>query len=201
MTVAGVSLLLTSIIFKTFSKVTKANLFCNRSPLSYFYWIMLWHLHYRFDVLRAAAEFHYSDFSNTSGLVFNGDAYVATTCTEDARDSPPLHYQVEEGSYQLSSVVETVTAYNKQNKTVMEKTTAIFGHRYDNVSLINDPSGGCQTRLRLTPSHPSNVGSVWYEKAISVVRFGALQSRFGNCSPKQLKPFFLPASPPLRFLP
>ena len=31
-------------------------------------------------------------------------------------------------------------------------------------------TAGCSTRLRLTPSHPSKAGSVWYESRVPVLR-------------------------------
>ena len=42
----------------------------------------------------------------------------------------------------------------------------VFGHRreFDVGSTV-----GCSTRLRLTPSHPSKAGSVWYESRVPVV--------------------------------
>lgn len=49
-----------------------------------------------------------------------------------------------------SSVVKTATVYNAQNKTVMEKKSAIFGQHSNDASLINDPSGSCETRLCIT---------------------------------------------------
>jgi hypothetical protein len=127
---------------------------------------------FRLAARKSSAEFHYTDFADASDLVLNGDAFVITTCIDDARDSPPLYYQGEEVSRQLSSSLELITAYEKENnRTVMEKTTATFGHRYDSSSSKHDPIGHCEKRLRLTPSHPSNVGSAWYEKTIPVVRF------------------------------
>lgn len=133
-------------------------------------------LYFRISAIKSAAEFHYTDFADASGLVLNGDAFVITTCVDDARDSPPLYYQGEEVSRQLSSSLELITAYETQNnRTVMEKTTATFGHRYDSSSSKHDPVDNCEKRLRLTPSHPSNVGSAWYEKTIPVVRFLAVE--------------------------
>jgi hypothetical protein len=135
----------------------------------------LW-LYFRLTLPKTATGFHYSDFANASGLILNGDAFVATTCIDDARDSPPLYYQGEEGSHQLSSSFELATAYDKQNnRSDMEKTTATFGHRYDSASSVHDLEDHCKKRLRLTPSHPSNVGSVWYEKKMPVVRFREIQ--------------------------
>lgn len=140
---------------------------------------LVWHFFYlQLTALRAAEKIYYSDFTDTSELVLNGDTFIATTCAVDAKDSLPLQYQEDEGSRQLSSLVEMATAYDAKNRTFVEKATATFGHRYDNASFAGDPSGNCPSRLRLTPSHPSNVGSVWYEKLVPVVRFQFLQPSF-----------------------
>lgn len=122
----------------------------------------------------AASEFQYSDFSQTLGLVFNGDASVATVCiSTDESDSAPLHYQEKVGDYNTSTIVQTVPVHNLENGTMLEKTIAKFGHRYDvNTTLgtSDSTSDHCPSKLRLTPSHPSKAGSVWYQTLLPVVR-------------------------------
>ena len=43
----------------------------------------------------------------------------------------------------------------------------VFGHR-DEFDLA--ATAGCSSRLRLTPSHPSKAGSVWYQSRVPVLK-------------------------------
>ena len=51
---------------------------------------------------------------------------------------------------------------------LINELEAQFGHRDAYVPGLNT---GCKRRLRLTPSAPSQAGSVFYEKRLPVVSF------------------------------
>ena len=123
------------------------------------------------------ADFHYPDFNQSLGLVFNGDATV-TDCKEkhdgiigrlpDADDhnftNTLFIERGEVGGIQTRSTVETNV--NDDISSWIAHREATFGHRHNTTSSIDT---GCPTRLRLTSSHQGQVGSVWYEKRVPVL--------------------------------
>ncbi|KAL7547055.1 hypothetical protein ACHAWF_010377 [Thalassiosira exigua] len=132
------------------------------------------------------SDFSYPDFNNTAGLVFNGaagttDCDEATDLVEDlegdapnSNSSPSRLYQ--QGRTATTDVFSTVeTARHNSSSDEISVHEAGFGHRVAfeaGVALAT----GCSTRLRLTPSHPSKAGSVWYESRVPVLR--GFEARF-----------------------
>ena len=128
-----------------------------------------------FCLSQVTAEFTYSNFYQTLGLVFNGDATTAD-CNQKAelirlnhtKQSPTteviLSQHGEDGGMQTKIITQTV---NKSKDTNKIENDAIFGHRDH---FLQPPQNGCPRRLRLTSSHPSQVGSIWYEKRIPVLK-------------------------------
>jgi hypothetical protein len=132
-----------------------------------------------------SADFIYTDFNQTLGLNFNGDAatsgceiketYVTRNNVETLRKINSS--SVERGSNQ------TIVAVGKGNDLQSMETTVTNEHDNGNDSQTNDmeaqfghrdtykpsPKTGCKRRLRLTPSSPSTAGSVFFEKRLPVV--------------------------------
>lgn len=121
-----------------------------------------------------------ADFTYTlkAGLAFNGAAEVtdcgeqskfvewnSTASDENNNDITTLHQITHTPTNELSTTIETV------NDTTSNEDIAafegIFGHRHDGAVSTNT---GCSSRIRLTPSHPSKAGSVWYETRVPVLR-------------------------------
>eukprot|EP00804_Cyclotella_cryptica_P008540 CCRYP_007535-RB/>CCRYP_007535-RB protein AED:0.22 eAED:0.23 QI:2050/1/0.8/1/0.5/0.4/5/0/381 len=123
------------------------------------------------DVL---SDFSYPDFNKTAGLVFNGAA-AGTDCGEtsefvaiggsEENAAPKIDEYGLTATTDLFSITETASNNSKTDNT--EVYDAIFGHRED---FEIDANTGCTTRLRLTPSHPSKAGSVWYESRVPIMR-------------------------------
>jgi len=130
-----------------------------------------------------AGDFLYSDFNQTLGLTFNGDAttsdcglnntYITTKFDEtklkntsgpNNTEQQVSHIGRENG---LQTRKEVVTNDDNSKTNNISKLYAQFGHKDIFQSSVVD---GCKTRLRLTPSAPSKKGSVWYEKRVQVVR-------------------------------
>ena len=126
------------------------------------------------------ADFFYPDFDQALGLVFNGDAtisdcdlkkkYISSqnmkldlqdTVNYDQETISELH---RVGSMQTRQTVSTDIGDDESSS--IRTREAQFGHR-DN--FTSSSTSGCSSRLRLTPSGPSKVGSVWYEKRLPVV--------------------------------
>jgi len=63
------------------------------------------------------------------------------------------------------STVETIRHNSSDDDIAIHN--AVAGHRREFEIAVN---AGCSTRLRLTPSHPSKAGSVWYESRVPVLR-------------------------------
>ena len=126
--------------------------------------------------------FSYPDFNKTTGLVFNGAAHVYVTNCGEA--SPFIENNIDEednGSnsnlYQygltatsdLFTTVETARNSSANNGTTFDHfEAAVFGHR--DIYQSPDATGGCSNRMRLTPSHPSKAGSVFYESRVPILR-------------------------------
>lgn len=146
-------------------------------------------LYILFSTVYINADFVYPDFNDTFGLVFNGDAKTAD-CNIDRKYTTvnfPSHTENdinqhtqnstsqslgqtqvglgESRGYQTEYYIETSPKENHAfNKS--ENIMNGFGHRD---SYIHSPKDGCATRLRLTPSHQSKKGSVWYQKKLPVL--------------------------------
>ena len=123
----------------------------------------------------ALSDFSYPDFNKTTGLVFNGAA-EGTDCgdpsefvnNEDADDNAALSKLDHFGLTATTDLFSTVETAGNNSTTDETKTyDAIFGHRSEFEVGTNT---GCSTRLRLTPSHPSKAGSVWYESRVPILR-------------------------------
>lgn len=121
------------------------------------------------------SEFIYSDFNQTLGLVFNGDATTAD-CHKSKKYIPHNHTKLPPAQPSILSQqgeisgmqTKTVTQTSTHNEDSQQfKKEASFGHK-DNFSASEE--NGCPTRLRLTSSHPSQVGSIWYEKRLPVLK-------------------------------
>ncbi len=121
------------------------------------------------------ADFIYEDFNNTVGLVFNGAA-ASTDCNESSafiendsvnQASSKLQQHGSTTTQDVFSTVETIQ-HNSLNDEIATHN-AVFGHRTE---FEVGTATGCSSRLRLTPSHPSKSGSIWYESRVSVVSSG-----------------------------
>ena len=117
----------------------------------------------------ALSDFIYADFNRTTGLVFNGAA-KPTDCNDEEYSSADTNSDVyqhgQTATMDVYSTVKTVDQYNTSSDTIHD---GVFGHRRDitiDGSLLNRCNN---TRLRLTPSHPSKAGSVWYESRVPVL--------------------------------
>ena len=124
------------------------------------------------------SDFLYADFNKTTGLVFNGAAsptacegssnvVVESNSTSNDEDEQSRLYQYgHTATTDVFSTVETIP-HNSSNDDIAVRY-AVFGHRPEfdvDVALTT----GCRSRLRLTPSHPSKAGSVWYDSRVPVV--------------------------------
>jgi len=144
-----------------------------------------------------AGDFIYPDFNQTLGLTFNGDAttsdcglnntYITTRLDgiklaningSNTREQSVFQISQEDG---LQTRMDVVTNDGSSETSNIGKLYAQFGHRNISQPSIRD---GCRTRLRLTPSAPSKVGSVWYENRVPVVRFtqGSTASNISSLS-------------------
>ncbi len=120
-------------------------------------------------------DFIYDDFESTIGIDFNGAASTSS-CDEGKR----LAYQTQHGSADQNieippSTSEEDTNQAKFQEVVMDdktvktstvaKETSILGHRE---TWGKSFYTGCRVRLRLTPSEPGKVGSVWHARPVAV---------------------------------
>ena len=122
-----------------------------------------------------AAEFVFEDFDQPLGLVFNGHATTADcgkssnfisqnkVNVNNQHDPTTIEYG-RKGGFQTKEITQTIE--DTQNFKNL-KNIAQFGHRD---SFLNSDQNGCPTRLRLTSSHPSQAGSIWYEKRLPVLK-------------------------------
>ena len=124
------------------------------------------------------SDFEYVDFETIQALTFNGKA-ATTTCDAGKRarynkkhgtmddSTERLLDSIEEGEVsQKTSWVRTDLATDKDKKN-MRENLALVGHRDD---YAPHPTAGCRARLRLTPSEPGAVSSVWHDRPVSVLR-------------------------------
>jgi hypothetical protein len=127
-------------------------------------------------------DFTYTDFNSTPGLAFNGAAEV-TDCGKgeasafvgsNATDSSASLLQ-----FGHTATIELFTSIETDNHTSSSSDDialreAVFGHRHDldvdAAAAANVDDAGCSSRIRLTPSHPSKAGSVWYDTRVPVLR-------------------------------
>lgn len=119
---------------------------------------------------RCDADFVYSDFNQTAGLVFNGDATTVGCAFGQVHD---------EGTASVAMLPEQLseTAAGQSERTVeasvgatsagIAEREASFGHRDDFAEPQSTP---CSVRARMTPSRPHRVGSMWHHTALSVHR-------------------------------
>jgi hypothetical protein len=123
----------------------------------------------------AKGDFSYPDFNKTTGLVFNGAA-TSTDCGEasdfiesDITDEDASVPKIDE--YGLTATTDLFTTVETAQNNSADDTTdlydAVFGHR---TKFELGVESGCSNRLRLTPSHPSKAGSVWYESRVPILR-------------------------------
>lgn len=113
-------------------------------------------------------DFTYTDFNSTAGLAFNGAAEV-TDCDKGEKTSSfeeGLHQFGHTATLELSTTVETVNHSASNDDIALHK--GVFGHRQDDFDVTTDAH--CSGRIRLTPSHPSKAGSVWYDTRVPVLR-------------------------------
>jgi len=119
------------------------------------------------------ADFLYSDFSKTTGLIFNGDAYTSS-CIDNIkymyggkhqtiRPDPKVEVRISE-STDTREVVTTET--NPRDNKAMNET--LFGHRKEYKESPRDKM--CPLRVRLTPSEPHKKSSMWYSQGQEVLR-------------------------------
>lgn len=131
------------------------------------------------------AVFHYHDFNQTLGLVLNGHATTSdcgqkkttidagvssseengTTTTLSSNMTLLFIERAEIDGINSRHMVETST--EDEYSSLIDKREANFGH-LDN--FASSKATGCPTRLRLTNSYQSQVGSVWYHKRLPVVK-------------------------------
>lgn len=120
----------------------------------------------------AFSDFDYPHFNSTIGLVFNGAANP-TDCNEASEfvdsdgtngEKSSLYQQGHTATTDVFSTVETIQHNSSDDEIAVHD--AVFGHRSEfDIGVTT----GCSTRVRLTPSHPSKAGSVWYESRVPVV--------------------------------
>lgn len=112
----------------------------------------------------ALSDFIYADFNRTTGLVFNGAA-KPTDCNDEEYSSANNNGVYQHGQTATMDVYSTVKTADQYNTSSDNKHDGVFGHRRD----ITVDGYKNTTRLRLTPSHPSKAGSVWYKSRVPVL--------------------------------
>ena len=89
---------------------------------------------------------------------------------QDNDNNPNLHQYGITATSDLFATVETAAARNSSanNTTTFDNFEAtVFGHRDIHEAAA---IAGCSNRIRLTPSHPSKAGSVFYESRVPILR-------------------------------
>ena len=117
-------------------------------------------------------DFIYPDFNQTLGLVLNGDASIASchkaqkyvSNVEQDDEIVTKKSERKEGGLEIQE--EISTNVREEGDQGNYRFRSKFGHRDE---YRASPQDGCKTRMRLTPSSPSKVGSVFYEKRVPVV--------------------------------
>ena len=118
------------------------------------------------------SDFVFPNFFDTTGLIFNGDAYT-TSCINNSQHmygaqqklrKDPLDPEVRIS--ESTDVRETVTTEtNPYNNS--EMTYTFFGHRevYDHAPVDEE----CDNRIRMTASEPHQLSSVWYTQGLEIL--------------------------------
>ena len=120
----------------------------------------------------AVSDFIYPNFFDTTGLIFNGDAYT-TSCINNSQHmygaQQKLRQPARDAEIRIAEstdVRETVTTEtNPYNNS--EMTYTFFGHRetYDHAPVDEE----CDNRIRMTASEPHQLSSVWYTQGLEVL--------------------------------
>ena len=144
-------------------------------------------------VTPAGAGFRYHDFNQTFGLVLNGHATTSdcaqqkaaiddegsVTASPSAEDNATTTATAILRSNTTTLFVEWAEISGLQSRYTIETNTddeysssivnrdAKFGHKD---TFASSTTTGCPIRLRLTNSYQSQVGSVWYEKRLPVLK-------------------------------
>lgn len=109
------------------------------------------------------SDFLYPDFNHTQGLAFNGNA-TSSVCGKQ----PPLpNLSTIQFVNGYETKVDITRDTDGQPQSISKELLSTFGHR--DVYGVSSNSK-CIRRLRLTPSLPSQVGSVFYERRVSVLK-------------------------------
>ena len=120
----------------------------------------------------AVSDFVFPNFLDTTGLIFNGDAYT-TSCTNNSRLMYGAQQQLVQPAREpevriaeSTDVRETVTTETNPPENA-EMTYTFFGHRevYDH-SPVDEV---CDNRIRMTASEPHQLSSVWYTQGLEVL--------------------------------
>lgn len=120
---------------------------------------------FRLILLHATeGDFIYQDFNHTLGLVFNGNA-LTSACDDSILSNETKSSLNNRGGYE--STQKTETNMGQDINELTNEFISQFGHRDE---FKSNPVSGCPRRLRLTPSLPSQAGSVFYEKRVPVIR-------------------------------
>lgn len=122
---------------------------------------------------RVGADFAYRNFGDTTGVIFQGDAFTSSCANADKFAYGDVHSPNREnfGHVNVPSTFEETT--NLVRKTEIETNAhgvtndefAFVGHRDD---FTHEPLDECPVRIRLTPSEPEKLGSVWHTQSIEV---------------------------------
>lgn len=121
------------------------------------------------------ADFSFVDFNHTVGLVFNGaassvDCGESSEFAREGNDAQDIGYpKIDQyGLTATTDIFTTVeTATNNSSNDTIYLDNAVFGHCDE---FATGTTAGCSNRLRLTPSHPSKAGSVWYQSRVPILR-------------------------------
>ena len=122
----------------------------------------------------AVSDFFYTDFNQTGGLVFNGAAkttdcdeaseIVDTMDTSNGGEASRLYQHGHTATMDVCSTVETIQHNSSHDEIAIHDAVLEYRREFD-VGVTT----GCSTRLRLTPSHHSKAGSIWYESRVPVL--------------------------------
>jgi len=121
------------------------------------------------------SDFVYPNFNETTGLIFNGDAGT-TSCTSDLLldygdvqnkadrfNQDVIVQRGEDTDLTFETSIETnKDIYNAE----IDQYISGFLHRNDTISAPRK----CPVRIRLTPSGPSKISSVWFRDKFAVYR-------------------------------
>eukprot|EP01041_Mallomonas_annulata_P001604 gene1604-3096_t len=126
-------------------------------------------------ITHVMGDFVYRDFNETTGLIFNGDTGT-TSCSEYPqrdygdvqRDADRFNENVfiERGEDTDLTSESTVQTNKAMFNAEIEQYLAGYLHRNDTISAPRN----CSNRIRLTPSGPSKIGSVWFRDKFAVYR-------------------------------